>query len=247
MSEVKGSKQQRMVVVPYQPARRVLILLLAAGLLVLASVFSYYLGQWQALQEQEQAIVERDQLKLELDTVTQKADATYQQAANLTLAAKVDKASLADVHKQVVGFKQEIAELEESIAFYRGLMSPGEANKKLSFGDVSLTATGVAGNVDYKFVVRQTARNHQVINGSLQVNILGSRYGEERMSVPLYQLSEQVEGESIRLRFKYFQDVTGTIILPEGFEPAQIELIATSTGKKPARAEASVSWQVGNF
>lgn len=247
MSEVKGSKQQRMIVVPYQPMRRAFFALLVLVLILLTSVASFYWGQWQAIGQQESAVKERDQLSLTLDKVTKTADESYQQVVNLSLAAEIDKASLTEMHKQVITLKQNIAELEESLSFYRGLMSPAEANKKLSFGDIALTSTPLPQQVNFKIVVRQTSNNHQVINGALQVNIIGSRLGAGVITVPLYQLSEQIESDSIRLRFKYFQDVVGTIILPEGFEPTHIELVATSSGKKPARAETRINWQVENF
>ncbi len=247
MVSVKGSKQSRMVVVPYQPMRQIVTTLILAMLVAFACVASFYWGHLQGLGEQSQAIVERDQLLVERVDTTRKGQESYQQIANLELAARVDQSAEEQLRQQVVVLKQELAEVEERVSFYRGLMSPNEAGKKISIGNVSVKATDIERRYTYKVVVQQIAAKHAVISGAMRVNIIGHNADNAVLSVPLYQLSEQIENEDIRLRFKYFQNIEGEIILPEGFMAKEIEVVVTSSGKKPAKVEKRVGWPVEVF
>src|SRR5690606_6396242 len=118
------------------------------------------------------------------------------QVVNLTLAAEVDKQASAEVRTEVMDLKQQIAGLEADISLYRGLMAPGEDERGLQIGEVTLVATSVANRYRYKMVVQQSATNHQVLNGVLKVDVIGRRDGG-LIRVPLYQLSEEHETENI--------------------------------------------------
>ena len=89
------------------------------------------------------------------------------------------------------------------------------------------------------------ATQHSVISGELNITLVGRRGGElERLG--LYQVSDAVDSEDIKLRFKYFQNVEGELILPEGFTPERIELVARSTGKNAAEANKTFNWPAPN-
>src|SRR5690606_23358251 len=136
-----------------------------------------------------------------------------------------------------------IAALEEDITFYRGLMAPTENRRGLTIGSVDEIATGVSRQYDFKVVVQQLATNHQVLNGTLTVDIVGHQEGVVRR-IPLSELSPQVDEENIKLRFKYFQNIQGQLQLPEGFEPERIELLAKSTGRDGVSVEKKFGWLV---
>lgn len=243
MTVVKGSKPTRLVVVPYRPYARLLTWAgISLGVVVVAAG-SYLLGNYHGVGLQQAAIAERDRLRIELQARNQEFDSLSQEVANLKLASEVDKASNEGVRNEVISLKSQIAALEEDISFYRGLMAPTDNRRGLTIGSVDVIATGVDRRYDFKIVVQQLATNHQVLNGSLQVNVIGHENGLVK-SIPLKDLSSQVDDETIKLRFKYFQNIEGQIELPEGFEPERIELVASSSGREGASVEKKFGWLV---
>lgn len=243
MAAVKGSKTTRLKVVPHRPHHRLVTLVSLVLTFLLACGGSYWWGKHNGLSLQEEAIAERQQLRRELQAKVAEAEALSQQVANLKMASEVDQASSEDVRNQVIDLKGQIAALEEDIAFYRGLMAPSDNRRGLAIGSVDVIPTGVPRQYDFKVVVQQLATNHQVLNGSLRMTIVGHE-GELARSFAIKELSPQVESETIRLRFKYFQNIEGQIRLPEGFEPEGIELVARSTGSNGVSVEKKFGWLV---
>ena len=46
----------------------------------------------------------------------------------------------------------------------------------------------------------------------------------------------------IKFRYRYFQDFKGEVVLPEGFTPDQIQVVAQSVGSSAARIEKTYNW-----
>ena len=243
MSSVKGSKQYSMKVVPSRPGRNVALVLLVLLLLVATAGGGYLYGYWMGLGGKSFALGESDQLSSQLQDSRLEAEQLRQQVANLTLSSEVDRQANDSVRNEVIDLREQIASLEADISFYRGLMAPGDEASGLKIGEVSLTARNEPRHFNYKFVLQQLATQHSVISGAIEITLVGRRAGEsERLA--LYEVSDEVDDNDIKLRFKYFQNIEGDMMLPEGFEPEKIELVAQSTGKNAAEAKKSVSWRV---
>jgi len=243
MAQVKGSPQCPMVVVPYRPVRKALLMTLALVLAVGAAVGSYFLGYTQGESLQAGAVDERNQLREQVARYSAEAEELRQQLANVRLGSEVDQQASEELRTQVISLKEEVTSLEENIAFYRGIMAPDENRSGLTIGSLNVIGTGSAREYRYKLVVQQLATNHQVLNGHVNFNIVG-REGDETVSLPLYRLSAAQDSENIRLRFRYFQNIEGRLTLPEGFEPERIEIVARSTGNNPQTVEERFGWLV---
>lgn len=243
MATVKGTKERRLKVVTYNPYIQPLLVAGVVFLCVAIGAVSFWAGNNQGLGLQQQALVERDELRLALQQKTEDAEILSQKVANLETASQVDKASAEDVRGEVIVLKETITALEEEISLYRGLMAPTESKKGLTIGSLEVASTGVPRQFDFKVVVQQLATNHQVLNGHLNFNVIG-REGELVRSIPLSDLSSQIDQEDIRLRFKYYQDIQGQLELPLGFEPERIVLVARSTGREGAVVEKKFGWLV---
>lgn len=243
MTAVKGSKQYRMVVVPYRPWLRLLVSVLVLSVLVVASAGSYWFGQMRGQSLQAEAITERDHLRSELADKRKEADGLRQAVANLKLGSQVDRKASEGVRAEVIDLKTQIAALQEDISFYRSLMAPTGNQRGLTIGSLNVISTGAQRQYEYKLVVQQLATRHTMLNGTLSFTIIG-RQGEQLITLPLKDVSDNVSYENIKLRFKYFQTIEGRLRLPEGFEPEKIELVARSTGSEPVVVEKKFGWLV---
>jgi cell division protein FtsB len=243
MAVVRGSKQPRMIVVPYRPWLKVAVSLAVLVVLFALAAVSFWYGQYQGQTVRVEAVTERDRLKAKLAAQTKEVNQLRQQVANLSLGAEVDRQASEGVRHEVLRLKSEIAVLKQDISFYRGLMLPAGNDRGLTIGSLNVISTGVSRQYEYKLVVQQLAARHSVLNGTLQFNIVG-RQGEQLVTLPLKDVSDNVTTENIKLRFKYFQTLEGRINLPESFEPEKIELIAKSSGNTPKVVEKTFGWLV---
>lgn len=243
MTRVKGSKQYPLVVVPYRPWRKVLFTLALVICVVTVSLGSFYWGQQQSGEELALVTQELEQLQVDFTALDEAHGESLQQLANLQLGARVDQQANEDVRQEVLALKSQVAELEEDISFYRGLMAPTAEQQGLSIGSVNVVATGQSRRYAYTIVVQQLAANHSLLNGYINVTVVGYEAGVSKR-IPLHQLSSEVDAEDIKLRFKYFQTVRGELSLPQGFEPERIELVAVTTGRNGTRVEQKYGWLV---
>lgn len=241
MTAVKGSKQYQLEVVPYRPLQRWMLRLGALVVALLAVWGAHSYGTYKALQFQQQSLGERDQFEIALVQSRAEVESLRQEVANLRLGSTVDQAASEDVRNEVISLKTQIAELQEDITFYRGLMMPSADNKGLVVGSLNVISSGTARRFNYKLVVQQLATNHQVMSGNLTFTIVG-RQGEVPMSLALKDVSTSVDSTNIRLGFKYFQNIEGELELPEGFEPLRIEIVASVRTPSAAKVEKKFGW-----
>ena len=249
MTAVKGSKQYRVVAVPYRPWVRSLLVLGVLIVLAVSVTGSFWYGQKRGQVMQADAVAERNILKTQLAEKSQEADGFRQEVANLKLGAQVDRKASEGVRGEVIELKTEIAALQEDISFYRSLMAPTGNKRGLSIGSLNVISTGASRQYEYKLVVQQLATRHTMLNGNLSFTIVGRQklseeQGEQLITLSLKDVSDNVSYENIKLRFKYFQTIEGRLNLPENFEPERIELIAKSTGKDSVVVEKKFGWLV---
>jgi hypothetical protein len=62
------------------------------------------------------------------------------------------------------------------------------------------------------------------------------------VTIPLKDVSSDVDDLSVRFRFRFFQNVAGQLQLPEDFEPEKVQVILQSTGRKAMRIEQEFDW-----
>ncbi|AQQ68912.1 hypothetical protein Mag101_15705 [Microbulbifer agarilyticus] len=241
--KVKGSKQYRMKVVPHRPILHGVFSALGVSLLVLStSAGAFFAGQYQiskSLDEKSRAharaLDEVDRLRAQIETLRIRATTAEQ---SVTIGEQASES----VRSELVSKDNQIAELRQEIAFYRGIMAPAEGSEGVSIGRFSISEAG-DGRYQYKLLVQQSAARHQVVTGAVRFTIVGQADGEARRYA-LADLSQQVESESIPLRFKYFQNIEGELQLPEGFVPEGVELSLKSSKRKGFNIDQRYGWLV---
>ena len=239
---VKGSKQERMMVVPYRPARRVIIgLLLIIGVGASAAggfLYSYYV----AIESRQGEFASRQELFEELQSSELENSDLRRQMAILDRSSVMDQRATEEVQSTIVTLRGRVAQLEQDIVYYRQVVSDetGETGLVISQHDIATTST--AGVYSYKLVLRQLdADGDSYLVGFVNVNIVGSQ-GEEQMIVPLREVSKEQDLLDIRLRFKYFQNIEGWLTLPEGFVPERVQIAAVSTEPVEKNINQDFSW-----
>lgn len=156
---------------------------------------------------------------------------------------EVDRGALELVRSDIASQKQEIAELQEGLQFYRSLMAPGEIAQGLSLRAIELVPGEAPGVFAYRIVAQQEARKHATVKGELYIEVFG-RLDQESVSYPLSTLSDDLDSNVVPLRFKYFQSIEGEMLLPEGFEPVSVNVVASASAPRKTEVREQFPWQV---
>jgi len=195
-----------------------------------------YFGSYDLLAARDTVSSLRDQvarLKSELRSLNQEQVMLKQSAA-------VDRQAYDAVERDLRGQQDEIAELRKEIAFYRAMVNVGEQSPGLHIQSFQIRGSKQLPEVSYRLILTQYMNSNRTIGGRIEMQVEGMQ-GDSPMSVGPEHL--KLSGASrTRFRFKYFQELTGVMILPEGFLPARIQIRARLDDKKRTFVERAFPW-----
>ena len=164
-----------------------------------------------------------------------------QQLINLERGRVIDEQALNQARKTIVELETRIVSLQSDLTFYKNIMAPSETSKGLQVDSFTLVPARNRDSYDFKLVLTQVGNNKSYISGVVAVNVIGLR-DEEKEVIALRDLSEDIADLGVKFRFRYFQDVEGSLKLPEEFEPLEIQVVAQAEGRKSSQAERTFNW-----
>jgi len=240
---VKGSKQLKMIVVPYRPWRKTMTRL---GILLLVAATGagfFFYGYSEGVFVNGDARQERDELMLQVDDMTNQLLVMQQELTNSEQANAVDRQALKEVQATIINLRETIAQLEEDVLYYKQIMSPENNETGLMIGQLDLLETELQNRIRYRLELRQVGNNDNVVSGYANVNILGTRERQE-ISMPLRSLAVDEDQLDIKLQFRYFQNIQGELILPDGFIPLGVQILAVDEGNDGKTIQKNFAWVV---
>ncbi len=241
---VKGSKQEKMVVVPHRPGRRLLLVTLLAlgvgGSAVGGFIYGY--ATTQRSQQSEQAT--QQELSGQLLAAEAENAELRRQVAILDRSSVMDQRATEEVQGTIRGLRERVAQLEQDVVYYRQVVSEETEDTGLIISQLDLDATRQSNRFRYKLVLRQQdADGDTFLTGHVNVNLVGSQ-GEEQQILALRDLSAEQDQLDIRLRFKYFQNIEGELVLPDNFVPDRLQIAAVSDEPIEKSINQNFSWVV---
>lgn len=241
MAVVKGSPQQRLVIRHYKPGQRFRQWLYTLLLIAAIGVGGYVAGVYDSMSKVQQLTLERNSLQNELVDGEREISRLSQRVGVLEKGGEVDRKANEGIRQTVKELKAQIANLEEEVSFYKGIMAPSNKDKGLRISKITIQPGEALGQYRYSIMLTQVADNSSFIAGLAAVNFVGTQ-GGEKVILPLRDLDTQVSDLGVKFRFRYFQEVTGTLALPQQFVPDQVQVVLQSTGSKAQRVEQSIAW-----
>jgi len=239
MAAVKGSKQYQMVVVPYRPLYKAMIFMAFLVAMVLFSWLTYQYGISQGMALKVEVVKERDQISAELAEANQRLSEMGQKIADLEIGGAIDERANEEVQQTIESLQDQIAQQNEEIRFYKGVMLPNVANKGLRIERLDVTPNST-GRIKYSLLLTQVVDKHDYVQGDVEILLKGQEGAAEK-SLQLSQLDREKEDE-VRFRFRYFQNINGEMVIPEGFEPREFMIVAQFAGRNGQRLEKSFEW-----
>lgn len=240
-TKVAGSADARMILVPYEKGhqfkRRAAIVLI----ILVLSVAGTYAGYRYGVTDQTNAVNQRDELLIKAANLDKEIKNLQEQVAIFKHGSELEKQATERVRQENIQLQNRVSELEEAVTFYKGIMAPKKNDKGLRIEKASLEITKNKQRIRFKVVLTQVADNRSYVSGRVNIKLHGLENGEKK-AISLATLSEDMDSQGAKFKFRYFQDIVGEFEIPAGFTPEQFEVIAQSTGRKAMRLEKKFDW-----
>lgn len=204
--------------------RRRLLLAGAGALLVLASCYLIFeLGRHEAGYSLLDHRREAAQLRAQIDEQAQTVEELRRELAIAETSRNIDRETYSLLERTLMELEARLQSQEEELAFYRGIIQPPDGESGLRVQSVE----AAPGNGEQRYVLRivlmQTIAQNRRVEGVVRLAIVGTRDGEPE-TLDLAELAAADEVTELEYGFRYFQGLEQELALPEGFEPAVVEI-----------------------
>ena len=200
----------------------------------------FALGQFSAGHFNQSLQQEQTRLQEKLYQLGRENSELREKYAVLERTAQVDKESYSGISENMKKLQNELLELKEQVAFYRGIVAPTEAASGLLIRDLKIASLGEDNGYHFKLVITQVMKNEYLVRGRVEVLIDGLQDGKQK------QLTlEQLSGgklANLKMEFKYFQNIEGDIVLPVDYVPSSVIVDLIPSGKGRTRIKKNFEW-----
>ena len=219
-----------------------LILILASGALFAWMALSVYkssddtLDRAQLLQDSVSAYAAK------MEALEAERDRLLAKNAALERASQIDRDAVQKIRDSLKQDEEARLSLEEELASLKGILADKESREALRIVGVELSRTEQEHVVRYRFTVRKTLNDGEISTGSIFLAVDGKSEGNAQW-YPLRELTDEKK-ESLRMKFKHFQDIEGTLRLPPSFDPGHLVIEIKPADKKLTPIKERFEWLV---
>ncbi|MEM1435978.1 MAG: DUF6776 family protein [Pseudomonadota bacterium] len=218
--------------------QRRLLLVLVLGLIAAATAGGFQVGR--SLTELDRQYLQS--LEIIRTAYEERLNDTQRALTDSRLAYDVERQTLTTLRADLALSHQQSVALNEEVTFYRSLMAPDKVAKGLQIAEFEVTP-GADGTLVYHLLLTQVASRRTWVAGKVEILIAGETDSAEGTAVlPLTDLAD-LQQYPVPYRFRYFQDLTGSLRLPGNFEPTEVRV--TVIPKRGKKIERSFAWQAG--
>ncbi len=233
-------KSSHVIVKSHQHRKRQMALALLLVAALLAMWLSYEYGRRQAGFDSMAAARQRDALRQTIEDLEAQNQALSSRIAILQQASEVDRHAYEEVEQTLRTLQDEILEMREEVTFYRGIVGPADVNSGLQVQSFMARQNDQDNGYHFRLIMVQYGRQTRAVRGIVRVSLSGIQDGVQRR-LGLNELGDPGRAQ-LKFRFRYFQELNGDIVLPEGFVPIQVILNIIPQGKGAKPSEKTFNW-----
>ena len=164
-----------------------------------------------------------------------------QRVAVLERAEQVTRAANSELQRQIVQRQEEVAGLRADLAFYSRLTDAGAAREGFAVQGVSIAAIAATPRLyNFDITLTQNLKPGQVASGKVKLSVSGIR-ADRMVTLAWTDVAQNQDATGLAFSFKYFQQIKGTLLLPEGFVPNGVRIDADG-GAQMGKAEREFAW-----
>lgn len=172
--------------------------------------------------EEENAMLER---RVATEDVTRRIDAEAQAETQSTLGE----------------LQAELARQQQELEFYRGLVAEKFGSATLKVQELSIQPDAASGRFTITVTLVQTATRNAMTRGTLTLAVSGAQAGA-LTRLPLAELNADGK-DPVPFTLRFFKTIDVPVTLPQGFEPAAVELEFRSDRTGPEPISQSFPWK----
>ena len=239
---VKGSRQDKMMVVPYRPAQRLFWLIGGISLISLGVIGGFAFGYYQTHKTEGSFLIDLEEQGATLESLISENIELKRQVTMLERSGVFDQKVNETGELTISSLRDQLATLEQDLIYYRNVVSKQIENTGLMISDWSLKRINQSNRYRYKLAVRQQdADGDTYLSGYVNIDVFGKQDGQTT-SYSLDEISEEQEQNDIKLRFKFFQYIEGELTVPEDFLPDYVRIVGTETAPVSKTIDRDYSW-----
>lgn len=232
-----GPDKPRFVIVPHRPYARVL---LAVGLVLwLATV----VGAWMLASRLAAPGLVKARAELEVTSRrANEAEALVKQlrqnVATLRRSDQISRSANTELQASLAEREEEVSGLRADVAFYERLVGATGQRRGLSVHE-AVFAPEEGGSWRYTVTLTQNLNRGAISKGEARISVEGVSGGRLR-TLPWETLLQKPGAPGQAFSFRYFQQLEGSIVLPEGFTPQRVRVQLRADG---STVDQAFPWQ----
>lgn len=162
-----------------------------------------------------------------------------QRVATLSRSDQISREAMRDLQSTLAERDEEIAALRADVDFYERFVGSTAQRRGLTVHELRLQSRG--DNVwHFTATLTQNLNRGVVNNGELRLAVEGTLGGRlQRLDWP--SLRQQADAEGLEYSFRYFQQVEGDLVLPQGMRPVRIH--ARLVPENGSMVQQSFPWE----
>lgn len=232
--------RHRLVVRPHRPLRNGVLYTLVAVLTVTAVLGAFEFGRVRAGYDSQNVNQKLAVQRGEIERLEAVNAELRERIALLERSGDIDLEARERLQQNLASMQDEVLELREELAFYRGIVSPDNGEAGLRVQSFRVQPGPDRDMFHFRLVLIQAIKHDRRASGEITVQFHGQR-GGEAVSLPLSDLVMN-NADKLTYSFKYFQDFEGDFRLPDNFQPQRLEVIVTPSGRGDETISRSFAW-----
>ncbi|MGD2171250.1 MAG: hypothetical protein PVI79_03905 [Gammaproteobacteria bacterium] len=214
---------------------------LAAFLLAGVMAMFFFLGIGYQDYQLERLQLERETLLSRVGELETRNHSLVEKNAHLEGGSRIERDAYELANQELVRLQQQLLEQKEELAFYRGIVSPNDAELGVNLQTFEVRKKNSQNQYSYKMILTKSGKSTVRVRGDTSIVIRGEMEGEVSTR-NVSDLSLEKPSPNTKFAFKYFQVFEGDIALPEGFKPFEVEIGIKPTTKKVESFSETISW-----
>src|SRR5690554_2381960 len=168
----------------------------------------------------------------------QQVDALEQRVTTLARSDQISREANRELQRALAEREEEVAGLRAEVAFYERFVGSTAQRRGLTVHELNLRP-GEGRVWHFAATLTQNLDRGQASEGGVTLAIEGTRNGRLEQ-LGWADLRQQDEAPPVAYSFKYFQQVQGDVVLPDGFTPVRVTVRAAPD--RGSAVEQSFPW-----
>jgi hypothetical protein len=162
-----------------------------------------------------------------------------QQVANLQRSQQVGDIATRSLRGTLSEREEEISGLRADLGFYSRLIGGDAQREGLKVQELRLDPVANAHAWNVALSLTQNVKRGEDVSGTVTLGVEGLRGGKV-VQLDWLALGETAQKDGLPFRFKYFQQLHGSLVLPSDFRPTRLHVHVQPEGDQPVNRD--VAW-----